>query len=129
MTGVDPAADECARTAVVETTHADAAAARTVAAALAPDNTADIETTSEGTTVRTRITRETTGGFLASVDDYLVNLAVADDVAATGRETDDTAVATDATEPNDADGIRDGRDERASARRDTADADNDTHDT
>ncbi|MFC7068318.1 KEOPS complex subunit Pcc1 [Halobaculum lipolyticum] len=137
MTGDDRAADgrdaaagaDRARTAVVETTHADDEAARTVAAALAPDNTADIGTTSEGATVRTRIERGTTGGLLASVDDYLVNLGVADDVAAAGRETDGTAAATGAADTNDADGIRDGRDGRTNAGRDADTADNDTHHT
>ncbi|MFC7136792.1 KEOPS complex subunit Pcc1 [Halobaculum litoreum] len=102
----------------METAHADAETARRVAAALAPDNTDDIATTSEGATVRTRVTRGTTGGLLASVDDYLVNLGVADDVAAAGRETQGTAAAADAADTNDADGIRD-----------TADDTHDTHDT
>lgn len=109
--------DDLARTALVETSHADADAAATVAAAVSPDNTADIRTEADGSTVATRITRETTGGFLASVDDYLVNLDVADDVVATGRGTE-----SDANDTNDADGIRDTNDTR-----DTADTD--THDT
>ncbi|MXR42614.1 hypothetical protein GRX01_14870 [Halobaculum sp. WSA2] len=123
--------DDLARTALVETTHADADVASTIAAATSPDNTDDIRTEADGTTVTTRITRETTGGFLASVDDYLVNLAVADDVVATGRGTEDDA--NDAErfrDTNDADGIRDTND--ADGIRDTNDsdtADTDTHDT
>ncbi|UIO98522.1 hypothetical protein Hbl1158_08090 [Halobaculum sp. CBA1158] len=99
MTGADRAGDAAdgdaespePRTAVVETTHADDDAAATVAAAVSPDNTDDIRTIANGSTVRTRLTRETTGGLLASVDDYLVNLDVADDVVATGRDADATA--------------------------------------
>jgi len=109
--------DDLARTALVETSHADADAASTVAAAISPDNTDDIRTEADGTRVATRISRDTTGGFLASVDDYLVNLAVADDVVATGWGTEE-----DTNDANDADGIRDTNDTR-----DTADTD--THDT
>lgn len=119
--GADRTDDDLARTALVETTHADAAAAATIAAAISPDNTDDIRTTAEGTAVVTRISRSTTGGFLASVDDYLVNLDVATDVVATGRGTDsDTNGAERLRDTNDADGIRDTDDTR-----DTAD----THDT
>ncbi|GAA0257267.1 KEOPS complex subunit Pcc1 [Halobaculum roseum] len=132
MTGRDRSADDgdshddLARTATVETTHADADAAATIAAAISPDNTDDIRTEADGATVATRVSRGTTGGFLASVDDYLVNLDVADDVVATGRGTDG-----ESTHTNDADGLRDanGADEFRDAddTRDTADTD--THDT
>ena len=106
---VDSAA---ARTAVVETTHADDAAAATVAAALSPDNTDEIRTTNEERTVATRVERGTTGGLLASVDDYLVNLDVADDAVALGRGSgSDTTAARDAAADNDADGIRDTADD------------------
>ncbi|WP_290817150.1 KEOPS complex subunit Pcc1 [Halovivax sp.] len=117
------------RRAIVRTTHADAAL---VAAAIAPDNTDEMETVvsvttgdgseperddgdpengdrdpergedesssddpsgedGERTAVLTRIERETTGGLHSTVDDYLVNLDVADGVAAraTGREVPD----------------------------------------
>jgi hypothetical protein len=77
--------------AVVETTHERAA---TVAAALRPDNTDSMTTTVDGTTVRTEIERDTTGGLQSTVDDYVVNLAVAETVAETatrharpGRDT------------------------------------------
>ncbi|SHH32251.1 KEOPS complex subunit Pcc1 [Halobaculum gomorrense] len=124
----DPNADgddagDLARTALVETTHADAGAAATIAAAISPDNTADIRTEADGSTVVTRVSRATTGGVLASVDDYLVNLDVADDVVATGRgDKGDTNDAEGFRESNDAEGIRDMNDTR-----DTADTD--THDT
>ncbi|ESP87173.1 KEOPS complex subunit Pcc1 [Candidatus Halobonum tyrrellensis] len=82
------------RTATFETRHADPAAAATVAAALRPDNTAQIRTEADGTTVRTRVERDRTGGLQSSADDYLVNLAVAEEVVASARET--TAAADDA---------------------------------
>lgn len=79
------------RTATVETTHSDPATARVVAAAVAPDNTADVETTVDGATVRTVLRRETTGGLQSSVDDYVVNLATARTVVdAADAETRDT---------------------------------------
>jgi len=69
--------------ASVETTHADAA---TIAAALRPDNTPSMSTRVDGDVVRTQIERETTGGLQSSVDDYVVNLTVAETVARTTRE-------------------------------------------
>jgi hypothetical protein len=70
--------------ATLATTHADA---RAVAAALAPDNTDAMTTTVDGDTVRTTIVREDAGGLAASVDDYVVNLTVADAVCETARDT------------------------------------------
>ncbi|MDZ7747361.1 MAG: KEOPS complex subunit Pcc1 [Halobacteriales archaeon] len=61
--------------ATVRTTHEHAAA---VAAALKPDNTAEMETTVDGERVETIIARETTGGLRTSADDYVQNLIVAD---------------------------------------------------
>jgi hypothetical protein len=65
------------RRARITTTHDDAEQAAKVAAALAPDNTAEMETTVDGETVRTTIERETTGGLHATVDDYVVNCSIA----------------------------------------------------
>lgn len=81
MTGISDHSEttqEGSRTARIETTHDDPSI---VAAAIAPDNTADVETTagSEGA-VRTRIRRDTTGGLQSTVDDYVVNLTVAERV-------------------------------------------------
>ncbi|WP_335999385.1 KEOPS complex subunit Pcc1 [Halorientalis halophila] len=64
--------------AVIETTHGDPERAAQVAAALVPDNTEEMATTVDGRTVRTEIDRESTGGLHATVDDYVVNCAVAD---------------------------------------------------
>lgn len=71
------------RRAVLTTTHADAAA---VAASLTPDNTDSMSTTVEGSTVRTTIDRDRTGGLQSSVDDYVVNLAVAEAVIETAAD-------------------------------------------
>ncbi|WP_408958971.1 KEOPS complex subunit Pcc1 [Natrinema sp. 74] len=63
-----------------------------VAQSLDPDNTDEMETTverdgssGEDGTVVTRIDRETTSGLRSTVDDYVVNLAVAIDVATHAR--------------------------------------------
>ena len=70
--------------ATLRTRHADA---ETVAAALAPDNTDEIsmqattDPDADFGTVVTTIDRETTGGLAATVDDVVVNLAVATQVA------------------------------------------------
>ena len=50
----------------------------TVAAALVPDNTEEMETQIDGDTIETVVTRETTGGLRTTVDDYVVNLSVAE---------------------------------------------------
>lgn len=68
------------RRATIETAHE---APAVVAAALAPDNTDSIDTRVEGDLVRTEIERDSTGGLQSSVDDCVVNLAVADRVHAT----------------------------------------------
>ena len=71
--------DEPARAATVRTTHADAAI---VAAALAPDDTDSISVAvdGEGDAIEATIERPTTGGLRSTVDDYVVNLRVADRV-------------------------------------------------
>lgn len=76
----------------VRTTHDDASV---VAAAVAADNTDAMATTVDDSAVVTTIGRPTTGGLASSLDDYVVNLSVADRVvetvdspASTGRATD-----------------------------------------
>jgi len=71
--------------AVVRTVLPDA---ERVAAAVSPDNTPELATRVEDGAVVTTIERETTGGLRATLDDYLVNLAVA---RATGAAADDHA--------------------------------------
>ena len=50
-----------------------------VAAALAPDNLRSMDTKADGDRVITTITGTQLRSVIASVDDYLMNLAVADD--------------------------------------------------
>ncbi len=66
------------RRATVRTSHEDP---ELVARALRPDNTDEMETVVDDGTVVTRIERETTGGLHSNIDDYVVNLEVATDVA------------------------------------------------
>lgn len=83
------------RQARIETVHGDERTAELIAAALSPDNTAEMETTVSDGTVVTTIARETTGGLQSNVDDYVVNLQVAAQLATTDgdsstEETNDT---------------------------------------
>jgi hypothetical protein len=59
----------------IRTEHADA---ETVAAALAPDNTPEIDTRVEDGAVVTTVGRDRASGLRSTVDDYLVNVDVAD---------------------------------------------------
>jgi hypothetical protein len=80
------------RRAVLRTDHGDAATARVVAAAVGPDNTAEMETRTDGTSVVTTIRRETTGGLHSTVDDYVVNVQVAAQLANRPADAPDGAV-------------------------------------
>lgn len=71
----------------IRTEHDDAAVAERIAAALTPDNTAEMATTVDGAVIETEIERETTGGLRATADDYVVNLRVATQLA---NDTHDT---------------------------------------
>jgi len=51
-----------------------------VAGSLAPDNLASMKTTAGNGVVITRISGENLRSIIASVDDYLMNLAIAEDV-------------------------------------------------
>lgn len=62
----------------ITTLHADAAC---VAAALSPDNLRSMETRAEGDRVITTITGTQLRSVIASVDDYLMNLGVAEDTS------------------------------------------------
>ena len=93
----DAGTDEEAATrrATITTTHGDAAAAERVAAALDPDNTAEMATRTDGDRVVTTARRNSTGSLRSTVDDYVVNATVADrlatDDAGDGQsDTDDT---------------------------------------
>ena len=67
--------DETSRHAEIRTTHGNP---ELVAAAVAPDDTEEMDTWVEGKTVRMTVERETTGGLASTVDGYVVNLSVAD---------------------------------------------------
>jgi hypothetical protein len=69
--------------ACIRTTHDDP---ETVAAALAPDNTDEMETRVDGSTVVTTIERETTGGLTRTADDYISNLTVAQRILTINNE-------------------------------------------
>jgi hypothetical protein len=59
-----------------------------IAASLAPDNLRCMTTATEGNQVITEITGTQLRSVIASVDDYLMNLAVAEDTCSlTARET------------------------------------------
>jgi hypothetical protein len=53
--------------------------ARCVASSLAPDNLNSMTTTADGNHVTTQITGTQLRSVIASVDDYLMNLAIAED--------------------------------------------------
>jgi len=64
--------------ATLRTTHATP---ETVAAALEPDNTDEMSTRIEDGRVVTTVARDSPGGLRSTVDDYVVNLQVADGIA------------------------------------------------
>jgi hypothetical protein len=99
------------RRARIETAHGDSERARRLARALAPDNTAEMDTRAEGARVVTTIARPTTGGLHSTVDDYLVNLTAgaqllpkdsraehADGSTDDSPDTPDTSTHSDATD-------------------------------
>ena len=85
------------RRATIRTEHDDPAR---IARAIRPDNTDEMTTEVEGDAVVTRIERGTTGGLHATVDDYVVNLDVANTVAQCGRRMDAREDASENTDTN-----------------------------
>ncbi|MFC6757656.1 MULTISPECIES: KEOPS complex subunit Pcc1 [Haloarcula] len=78
MSGVDIRTDGgSSATAELRTSHGSPTDAERVAAAVRPDNTAEMTTRVEGETVVTEIRRDSTSGLQSTVDDYVVNLRVA----------------------------------------------------
>jgi hypothetical protein len=86
-------ADAMPARATLRTTHEDAVV---VAKALAPDNTAEMRTRAvDDSTVETTVVREDAAGLGATVDDYLVNVDVADRTYRHATDhTDDTTHST-----------------------------------
>lgn len=99
---VERADDESAgRSATIRTELDDA---DIVAASVRPDNTPEIDTRVErgsgdggDDAIVTAVERETTGGLRTTVDDYVVNLAVARQVAQAGNRFADQQ--SDTTQP------------------------------
>jgi hypothetical protein len=96
MTGADDPTDwagtnqpHSERRVRIESTYDDEATAARIAGAIEPDNTSEMETSVDGTAIVTEITRSTTGGLQATVDDYVVNLQVAAQLA--NQHGDDTS--------------------------------------
>ncbi|ELZ82918.1 hypothetical protein KU306_10445 [Haloferax larsenii] len=75
------------RRATLRTSHDDPAV---IAAALDPDNTDSMHTTVEGDELVTTIERDSTGGLQSTVDDYVVNVTVAETVIDATRTHTDT---------------------------------------
>ena len=71
--------------ALISTVHADA---RSVASSLAPDNLRGMTTTAEGDRVTTVIHGTQIRSVIASVDDYLMNLAIADETTGLPAKND-----------------------------------------
>lgn len=69
------------RRATIRTRHANGELATQIGATLRPDNTEEMRTSVDGDRLETTIERSTTGGLAATVDDYVVNLSVAVQVA------------------------------------------------
>ncbi|MFB6183028.1 MAG: KEOPS complex subunit Pcc1 [Haloarculaceae archaeon] len=91
------------RRATVRTTHDDPAA---IAASLRPDNTPEMDTRVDGDCVVTDLARETTGGLASTLDDYVVNLLVAEQCT-TGIDDRTRDQDEDRTRDHDADRTRD----------------------
>jgi hypothetical protein len=67
--------------------HTESSNPEIVAAALVPDNTREMKTQVADGTIETTVTRETTGGLRSTVDDYIVNLSVAERITQIASET------------------------------------------
>ncbi|WP_254271733.1 KEOPS complex subunit Pcc1 [Haloarcula marina] len=69
------------RRAEIRTTHDSPALAERIARSLRPDNTSEMTTHVDGDAVVTTIERDSTSGLQSTVDDYVVNLRVAAQLA------------------------------------------------
>ena len=89
--------------ATVTTSYATPTRAERVPRAVVPDNTASMTTRVKEATMTTEIDRDTTGGLQSTVDDYVVNLGVAEgvldaiDTAADPDQDSDIAPTADST--------------------------------
>jgi uncharacterized FlgJ-related protein len=91
----------------ITTVHGNAAC---VASALAPDNLRSMTTTADGDTVNTAIEGTQLRSVIASVDDYLMNLAIAEDACSSfSQESADQLRKSDQNNPVQAVREQDGR--------------------
>ncbi|HWQ65502.1 MAG TPA: KEOPS complex subunit Pcc1 [Methanospirillum sp.] len=70
-------------TGIIRTGHCDP---ESVAASVAADNLRDMDTRAAGGIVETRITGTKIRSIIASVDDYLTNISVAEEVCRAGSD-------------------------------------------
>lgn len=102
--------------ATVTTDYATSTRAERIARAVAPDNTASMTTQVAAATVRTEIDRDTTGGLQSTVDDYVVNLGIAERVL----DAVDTAATADAGDGDTATDVADSESDTATTKDSTA---------
>ena len=98
--------------ATVTTDYATSTRAERIARAVAPDNTASMTTQVAAATVRTEIDRDTTGGLQSTVDDYVVNLGIAERVL----DAVDTAATADAGDGDTATDVADSESDTATTK-------------
>ena len=101
MTGQFDADQSAGRSATIRTESEDA---EILAFSVRPDNTPEIDTRVErdadgDETIVTTIERETTGGLRTTIDDYVVNLAVAQEIVQTANRHADANADTDTHQP------------------------------
>jgi uncharacterized FlgJ-related protein len=91
----------------ITTGHGNAAC---VASALAPDNLRSMTTTADGDRVNTAIEGTQLRSVIASVDDYLMNLAIAEDACSSfSQESADQVRNNDQNNPVQTVRVKDGR--------------------
>ena len=96
MTGQFDADQSAARAATIRTKSEDA---EILASSVRPDNTPEIDTQVDDNRIITTIERETTGGLRTTIDDYVVNLAVAQEIVQTANRHADANADTDTHQP------------------------------
>ena len=102
--------------ATVTTDYATSTRAERIARPVAPDNTASMTTQVAAATVRTEIDRDTTGGLQSTVDDYVVNLGIAERVL----DAVDTAATADAGDGDTATDVADSESDTVTTKDSTA---------
>jgi tRNA threonylcarbamoyladenosine modification (KEOPS) complex Pcc1 subunit len=96
MTGRFDADQSAGRSATIRTASEDA---EILASSVRPDNTPEIDTQVDDDRIITTIERETTGGLRTTIDDYVVNLAVAQEIVQTANRHADANADTDTHQP------------------------------